>query len=489
MAEYPLSGLRVRLAMTVAGSFALLLALSAVVLYAVLRREWRAEVDRGLHQSVEAAQRLFSSDLPDYGSTEAAIVHIMSELVFGDRAVVALSPTGRHLAKSRPIAGLPDISSAALDGVGSRPTTLPAAGGPVRAISVPLRDDYSLVIAFALAPLEERLANLRWNLGLGFVMCLIVGTGVAMLASRRALEPITTMAVLADRVSDSVAQGTIPHPAIPEGIRGDEVGRLQKAFSLLISRLDSALAKERDAATHQRRFFADAAHELRTPVAILQNELGIALSGPAAALNRETLSRLATEVRQLSQLVGDLLLLARGETAADVGAQSVFLDDVASKAVLRVGRHPAAANRRIGIGQFDAARVRGDATLLERAIVALIENALLHAAPSDVEVAVGVVPGGGAWVSVADHGEAIPDEATGRIFDRFVRLRHDTPGSGLGLAIVRWIAELHGGTLTLTQHPSPATKAFTIRLPAVLKPTGDAIGRPGGRPSKCCHCP
>ena len=64
--------------------------------------------------------------------------------------------------------------------------------------------------------------------------------------------------------------------------------------------------------------------------------------------------------------------------------------------------------------------------------------------------------------------EAIPAEATGRIFDRFVRLRHDTPGSRLGLAIVRWIAELHGGTLTLTltQHPSPATKVFTIRLPA-----------------------
>ena len=62
--------------------------------------------------------------------------------------------------------------------------------------------------------------------------------------------------------------------------------------------------------------------------------------------------------------------------------------------------------------------------------------------------------------------EAIPAEATGRIFDRFVRLRHDTPGSRLGLAIVRWIAELHGGTLTLTQHPSSATKAFTIRLPA-----------------------
>ena len=69
------------------------------------------------------------------------------------------------------------------------------------------------------------------------------------------------------------------------------------------------------------------------------------------------------------------------------------------------------------------------------------------------------------WVSVADQGAAIPDEATNRIFDRLVRLRRDTPGSGLGLAIVRWIAELPGGTLTLTQQTNPMTKAFTIRLP------------------------
>ena len=71
----------------------------------------------------------------------------------------------------------------------------------------------------------------------------------------------------------------------------------------------------------------------------------------------------------------------------------------------------------------------------------------------------------GAGVSVADQGEPIPEEATSRIFDRFVRIRRDTPGSGLGLAIVRWIADLHGGTLTLTRQASPMTKAFTSRLP------------------------
>ncbi len=107
-------------------------------------------------------------------------------------------------------------------------------------------------------------------------------------------------------------------------------------------------------------------------------------------------------------MVGDLLLLARGESAADVVAHTVFLDDVASKAVLRAGRHPAAANRRIGVGQCDAVRVHQ------------------------------------------------PDLRP---------LRRDTPGSGLGLAIVRWIAELHGETLTLTQQTNPRTKAFTIRLP------------------------
>lgn len=465
MAKFASSALRVRLAVTVAASFAILLALCAFVLYGVLRRAWRADVDRGLVQSVEAAQGLFATDLPEYGSPLATTVHIVSELVFGDRTVVALGPGGQQLARSRPVAGSLDIGTAALDRVGTRPITLAAAAGPVRAIAAPLRDGYSLVIAFPLAPLDTRLAHLRLTLALGFVISLAVGTGVAVLASGRALQPVTAMAVLADQISDAIAQGTTSHPAIPEGNRLDEVGRLQKAFSVLVTRLDSALAKERDAATNQRRFFADAAHELRTPVAILQHEIGIARSGPSA-VGPDTLGRLATEVQQLSQLVGDLLLLARGESAADVVAQTIFLDDVAGKAVLRAGRHPAAANRRIGVGQFDTVRVRGDATLLERALVALIENGLLHAAPSDIEVSVGADGAGGAWVSVVDHGDPIPADAVDRIFERFVRLRHDIPGSGLGLAIVRWIAELHGGTLTLTQTDNPVTKAFTIRLPA-----------------------
>ncbi len=467
MAEYPLSGLRVRLAMTVAASFALLLAASAILLYVVLRREWAREVDLALSQSVEAAEGLFRSDVGEFGTTQATTIHIVGELVFGDRTVVALDPTGRRLVKSRPIAGTPDIWSLPLDAVSKRPTTLMAPSGPVRAISVPLAEGYSLVIGFSLVPIEVRLANLRWILGLGFVVTLAAGTAVAVLASRRALQPITSMAVLADQVRESFTQGHIPHPVIPETNRSDEVGRLQKAFGLLITRLDAALVKERETAVTQRRFFADAAHELRTPVAILQNEIGIALSGPAAGINRETLSRLDTEVQQLSQLVGDLLLLARGEPIADVVAQTVYLDDIAGKAVLRAGRHPAAAGRRIGLGQFDLTRVRGDATLLERAIVALIENGLLHAAPSDIEVAVGMDGAGGGWVSVTDPGEPIPADAAERIFERFVRLRPGSPGSGLGLAIVRWIAQLHGGTLELTQQTNPVRKTFTVRLPAV----------------------
>ncbi len=466
MGDGPAPGLRVRLAMAVAASFTLLLAVSAIVLYGVLRREWWAEVDRGLRQSAEAARSLFDSDLPDYGSPEATTVHIISELVFGDRTLVARDSTGRLIARSRPIGGLPVLPTS-FDGTGPAPTTLEAAAGRFRAVSVSLPNGLSLVIAFPLTSLEDRLASLRLILGLGLVLSVVAGTGVAVMASRRALEPITTMATLADQVSEAIGRGNVPLPAIPGARERDEVGRLQQAFRALVDTLETARATERRAAADQRRFFADAAHELRTPVAILQNEIGVALNGPAVNINRTILARLATETQQLSQLVADLLLLARGESTADVAAHTVYLDDVASKAVHRAGQHPAAANRRIAVGQFDAARVRGDAALLERAILALIENALLHAAPSDIEVGVGVDEHRGAWVSVTDHGEAIPEDATSRIFERFVRLQRETPGSGLGLAIVRRIAELHGGTLGLTQSADPRTKVFTVRLPVV----------------------
>ncbi len=468
MARYPLGGLRVRLTVAVGASFSLLLAISALLLYAVLEQHWREEVDSNLKHSSEGAYALFLADTEDNVTPEATLIHVATELVYGDRSIVGLDPDGQIIAHSRSIENTPEFFDTDLRAVDTIPVTLMTAEGPSRAMAVRLPDGFRLILGVSLGPVEERLWDLRLTLAVGFVLSVLMGTGVAFLVSGRALTPVIEVARTADRVSDALARGIVPDVALPPPAAPDEVGRLQVAFAALVRRLDIALGREREVAANQRRFFADAAHELRTPITILRNEIETArqTTDPAAP-ERTMLDRLQTEAEHLTNLVSDLLLLARGETAGDLRTASVFyLDDVVSRVILRAGRHPAAAGRQLSTGRFDTAAVRGDPSLLERAVMALVENALVHAPGSDIEIMVGTENGAAPrrWVAVADNGPAIPPEAADKIFERFFRVRHDIPGSGLGLAIVRWIAELHGGTLRLEQ-PDGHGKAFVLELP------------------------
>ncbi|MBL8988543.1 MAG: HAMP domain-containing histidine kinase [Gemmatimonadetes bacterium] len=470
MASYPLRGLRVRLTVAVAATFALLLAVGAAALYAVLERHWRAEVDQTLDHSLGAARALFSSELAEYGTPQATVVHIVSELVFGDRSVVAVDPSGTRLAQSRPLEAAPDLWRVSLPSPNGGPITVMAPNGPSRVATTELAMGFQLAVGLTLVPMEERLRDLRAVLFLGVLASLAAGAAVALVVSRRVLTPVTAMAAMADRLREAVIRGEHPElQPVPLPTERDEVGRLQTAFVALVSRLEAAIDQERNTAANQRRFFADAAHELRTPVAILRNEIDTARLEAASPTQVAVLERLGREAQHLGQLVGDLLLLARGETAEDLESTAViFLDDAASNAIVRASRLPAAAGRRIAVGRFDATPVRGDATLIERAVLALIENALLYAPGSDVEVSVGEGDGPRktSWVRVTDWGPPIPDDAVERIFERFVRLRNDVPGSGLGLAIVRWVATIHGGTLRLEQEPAAGRKSFLLEMPA-----------------------
>lgn len=470
MPRYPLRGLRVRLTVAVGASFGLLLAVSALLLYAALERHWREEVDLNLKHSSEGAYALFLADTEDNVTPRATLIHVATELVYGDRSIVGLDPDGQIIAHSRSIEDTPEFFATDLGAVDTVPVTLMTDEGPSRVVAVRLPEGFRLILGVSLGPVEERLRDLRLTLTAGFVLSLLAGTVVAFLVSGRALTPVTDVARTADRVSDALARGVVPDVVLPTPAAPDEVGRLQVAFAALVRRLDLALWREREVAANQRRFFADAAHELRTPITILRNEIETARqTADPHAPERIMLDRLQTEAEHLTNLVSDLLLLARGETAGDLRTASVlYLDDIVSRVILRAGRHPAAAGRQLTTGRFDTSAVRGDPSLLERAVMALVENALIHAPASDIEITVGAEDGRNPrrWVAVADHGPAIPPEAKEKIFERFFRVRHDVPGSGLGLAIVRWIAELHGGSLRLVQHPDQAGKAFILELPA-----------------------
>jgi signal transduction histidine kinase len=276
----------------------------------------------------------------------------------------------------------------------------------------------------------------------------------------RTLRPISAMADAADRIT-----ATEVAARIPVEVPGDELGRLGSRFNALLDRLDGALAQ-------QRRFLADAAHELRTPIARARGAAELALSHtPEPGQDRAALEQATRELEAMSHLVHELLELARAD-AGRAGSPFVrgFLDDVVSDAVH--GFVPLAQRRGITLA-LDVPHetpVLMDGDSLTRLVGILVHNALRYSHPNGtVHVRVRATDSG-AVLEVEDAGIGIPAEDRDRLFGRFFRgraARQMAPdGSGLGLAIARAIAERHGARITLSDAAPQGTIATVTFPPA-----------------------
>jgi signal transduction histidine kinase len=245
----------------------------------------------------------------------------------------------------------------------------------------------------------------------------------------------------------------VPEPGTPL-----EIDRLARTMNAMLARLQAA-------AERQRRFVADASHELRSPLARMRAELEVDAAHPSSADPRATAESVLAETVGLQRLVDDLLLLARGDAGALPTRRDVVdLDDVVTAPIARART----AGATVDASAVRPVQVRGDRAQLERAAANLVENAVRHAR-GRVTVTVAERPAGTAELVVADDGPGIPAADRERVFERFARLdaARSTAdgGAGLGLAIARDIAERHGGGLTLG--PSDAGARFVLTLPAV----------------------
>jgi signal transduction histidine kinase len=204
-----------------------------------------------------------------------------------------------------------------------------------------------------------------------------------------------------------------------------------------------------------RRFMADAAHELRTPVTILRTRTELALAHPRdAAGDTAAFQAIEREADRLGGIVGDLLTLAR----ADAGERKVvraplYLDDVASQAVASARALAERKGVALVVGSFEEAHILGDAGLVERLILIVLDNAIKYTSEGGRVRLDVTAHDGGRSVIVSDSGIGIPADQLPRIFERFYRgesARSHTEGAGLGLPIARWIADLHGARITVT---------------------------------------
>ncbi|MFG6296966.1 MULTISPECIES: sensor histidine kinase [Streptomyces] len=315
------------------------------------------------------------------------------------------------------------------------------------AVPVETRDGEQLTV-WAGAPLsaEHGAVNTALTVMLiGFPLLLAVVAWVTWLVTGRALRPVEGIRreMAAITASEDLAR-RVPVPGTH-----DEVARLASTTNETLAALETSVER-------QRRFVADASHELRSPIASLRTQLEVAAAHPELL----DLDGAVEDTVRLQRLAADLLLLARldaGERPADARV------DLAALAREEVGGRTG-----VRVRAEDGVTVAGSRGQLGRVLANLLDNAQRHAR-SAVEVAVRR-DGGAVVVAVADDGEGVPAADRERIFERFVRLdaarSRDDGGAGLGLAIARDVAVRHGGTLTV--HDAPAGGAlFELRLPGV----------------------
>jgi two-component system, OmpR family, sensor histidine kinase MprB len=285
----------------------------------------------------------------------------------------------------------------------------------------------------------------------------IAAAAAGWAVARNGLRPVRR---LTDAV-EAIAETEDLRPLPVEG--DDEIARLATAFNGLLA----ALSASRD---RQRRLVADAGHELRTPLTSLRTNLDLLLQSDAAgglepAARAELLDDVGAQIEEMSNLVGDLVELARDEPLRTV-VEQVDLAEVVDRAVARA--------RRRGTGltfEVDSEPwwVTGESASLERAVTNLLDNAVKWSPPSGT-VRIRLNHG---TLTVEDEGPGIAEADREHVFERFYRSdeSRSMPGSGLGLSIVRQVTERHSGTVRVDEGETGGTR-MVMQLPGAALVAG-----------------
>jgi signal transduction histidine kinase len=328
---------------------------------------------------------------------------------------------------------------------------------------------------------QDLLDEVALQYAIAFAGVLLVAAAVGWLIAGRVLAPLKRISGTAKRVSEEHLG-----ERIPVGGPQDELRELGETLNSMLDRL----ALSFDA---QRRFVANASHELRSPLTVIRSEAEVALANPEPDLDemRAMAESVVQASRRTEALLASLLILARSQRGL-LRSEPVDLAPVVESAAdgLRRGAGVEGVQLRTAL---DPASVDGDAALLERLAANLIENAVRYNRPGgfvDVSTRDGIAS---AELRVENSGPPVDREAAARLAEPFERLQReaDARGAGLGLSIVRAVSEAHGGTLLIEPRPEGGL-VVSVRLPRGSAPDGatagatrrnGAAGASGSRPS------
>ncbi len=392
------------------------------------------------------------------------------------------SEAGRSLLRTRYMTRDLPLDLAALKAAGAGRITWAEQrymGIPIRSVFYPLgrigaiHGQHVLQVA---APLDARNRTLRGMMlilvGLGLVATVGTFLGASWLAGR-AVQPVHQITDQAE----AIGAGTLAHRIRADAFSA-EYQRLVQVLNTMLARLDGAFQS-------QRRFTADASHELRSPLTAMRGEIELALRKPREPEEyRRVLASVLEEVERLSETAFDLLTLARSD--AGVLPARLRADDLVPPvraAATRLGIAASEKGVELELDLPPAAPAILNAALVGRLAWNLIENAVKFT-PSGGRVQVSVrADGDGPALEVADSGPGLPESDLPRLFDRFyrgdpARVRPgEAGGTGLGLSIVRAIAEAHDADLCATNGPAGGA-LFQVRFRAAT-PTSSPAPTPG----------
>ena len=360
--------------------------------------------------------------------------------------------------------------------VGERPQTLSLDGlGRYRVVAFPAHLPGRVVVAgLPTADVDDTLLWVVVIFAAGAAVALVgAGTAGAVIV-RRQLEPLAKVSAAAQQVADlELDRGEVRLPtpivAIDPAAAHTEVGQLGGALNRMLDRIAGALSARHASETRVRQFVADASHELRTPLAAIRGYTELAQRKRAELPDdvAHAMSRVESETGRMTQLVEDMLLLARLDTGRPLQRDSVDLTRLVVDAVSDA--HVAGPDYTWELDLPDEpVLVTGDEARLHQVLANLLANARTHTPPGTV-VTTSLAAGeaGDVVLTVVDDGPGIPASLQPEVFERFARgdsSRSRRGGStGLGLAIVAAVVRVHGGTIVV--HSVPGRTEFVVSLP------------------------
>jgi two-component system OmpR family sensor kinase len=473
MSQLPI---RWKLTLAFALGLTVVLAVAGVLLHAQLSANIDATIERDLRTRADQLRELVIR------SPMSALPTHSEDLEPDETIAQVLTPAGQVVAASS-YAHVQLLTPEQLQAAATRELLVDRPGDAMldeslRILAMPVNARGEAFIIVVTDSLDERAKTLASPLAVQvakLAAALIASCGLGYWVSGLALRPVEALRQRAAAISgDDLADAKrAPLPVSPVD---DEIGRLGRTLNDMLDRIGGAQAAQRDALEQQRRFLADASHQLRTPLAIIKAEVELAQSESTEGDDlRATIASIGEETDRLSGLTEELLLLAAAdEKRLTLNREPVNVHDLLTDIAER-GRSRARLEGRTITVQSDRTTILADRQRLEYAVGNLVDNALTHGAGS-VEL-IGKRDGNAVEIAVRDHGAGFVDNYLAHPFERFARTATTGRGNGLGLAIVQAITEAHGGAVNLA---NDAGASVTLSLP--IDPTRP-VAVPDTRPS------